>query len=98
MIFHLGTDIPAKVPTHLDETVPDLTPRESDILREQIRKNSKLIDDYVSRLDLLVNKEKYPQKAAFIERIRRRLELLMEENNTFRKVIWKHYQQLNYPD
>jgi hypothetical protein len=42
---------------------------------------------------MLVNKERYPHRAVFIEKIRRRLELLMEENDTFRNVLWKHVQK-----
>ena len=92
MIFHLSYELPSPVSTALDSSVPDLTTEEIRILKQQIRKNADFIDQYVSRLDLLVNKERYPHRAVFIEKIRRRLELLMEENDTFRKVLWKHYQ------
>jgi hypothetical protein len=94
MIFHFGTEIPEVRPKDLNHESSDLTPEEDRILKEQIRKNSFLINDYISRLDLLVNKERYPSDAVFIHKIRRRLDLLMEENDTFRKVLWKHYQQL----
>lgn len=93
MIFHLGSELPEKDPVILDEASPDLTSKEIQIIKEQIRKNSKLIGEYLFRLDLLVNKEKYPQRAVFLKKIRRRLELLIEENDTFRKVLWKHVQQ-----
>ena len=92
-MFHMGTDIPTPVSTALDHESAALTPMEFSILREQIRKNSDKINEYIERLDLFVNKEKYPQEADFIVKIRRRLELLMEENDTFRQVIWKHDQR-----
>lgn len=93
MIFHLGFELPEPVDATLDHETSDLTVEESRILKKQIRKNTSVIDDYVDRIDLLVNKERYPHRAVFIEKIRRRLFLLMEENNTFRKVLWKHFQQ-----
>lgn len=97
MIFHYGTDLPQKVPQTLDHQVPELTHREKDIIKEQIRKNSRLIAAYLERLDLLINKEKYPQDAVFIQKMRRQLDLLIEENDTFRKVLWKHYQTVELP-
>ena len=93
MIFHLGFELPTPIPAVLDEESPDLTHEEMRILKDQIRKNSVVIHDYLNRLDLFVNKERYPQRALFVEKIRARLFLLMEENNTFRKVLWKHYQK-----
>ncbi|MBI3307228.1 MAG: hypothetical protein HYZ84_05430 [Candidatus Omnitrophica bacterium] len=93
MIFHFGFELPVPVSPVLDSESPDLTGEETRILKEQIRKNSRLIDDYIDRLDLFVNKERYPRKEAFIEKIRRRLNLLMDENNTFRSVLWKHFQK-----
>ena len=92
MTFHLGYELPEPVSTVLDHESPDLTSEEIKILRRQIRKNAVLIDDYVDRLDLFVNKERYPRRAVFIQKIRRRLELLMEENDTFRKTLWSHLQ------
>lgn len=93
MIFHLGTEIPSKpVSPPLDEQSPRLTEKEADILRAQIRRNSKTAHEYLLRLDLLLNKEKYPQNAVFIKKLRRRLELLMDENDTFRKVLWTDCQ------
>lgn len=93
MIFHLGFELPQPVDTTLDHETSELTGEEIRILKRQIRKNASVIDDYVDRIDLLVNKERYPRRAVFIEKIRRRLFLLMEENNTFRKVLWTHFQQ-----
>lgn len=93
MIFHLGTEIPAKPSTPpLDEQSPRLTEKETEILRAQIRRNSKTAHEYLLRLDLLLNKEKYPQNAVFIKKLRRKLELLMDENDTFRKVLWADCQ------
>ena len=93
MMFHLGFELPIPVSTALDHEKSDLTPEEIKILRRQIQQNSRFIGEYVTRLDLLVNKERYPRRAVFIEKMRRRLELLMEENDTFRKTLWKHYLQ-----
>ncbi len=93
MIFHFGFELPVKVSTELNHESQDLTSEEIKILRKQIRQNSVLIDEHVDRLELFVNKERYPPKAVFLQKIRRRLELLMEENDTFRKVLWRHYQQ-----
>lgn len=96
MTFHLGFELPEAAAPVLDSESPDLTREEVRILKEQIRKNSALIDDYIDRLDLLVNKERHPAKEVFVEKIRRRLNLLMEENNTFRSVLWKHRQQQDF--
>lgn len=93
MIFHFGYELPVPVPTTLNHEVPGLTLEELRIVKNQIRRNTVMIDDYVSRLELFVNKERYPKNAVFVEKIRRRLELLMEENDTFRKVLWNHYQK-----
>ncbi len=92
MIFHFGFELPPPVSTDLDHENPNLTHEEVRILKCQIRKNGFVIDDYVYRLELLVNKERYPKRAIFIEQIRRRLGLLMEENDTFRKTLWQHLQ------
>lgn len=94
MIFHLGFELPEPAATNVfKHDSSDLTKGEIKILKEQIRKNAVVMDDFVDRLDLLVNKERYPGHAVFIEKIRRRLYLLMDENDTFRKVLWKHYQK-----
>lgn len=94
MIFHLGTDLPEKPSVELNPATPSLTPEELRILKQQIRRNAVMIDNYIDRLDLLVNKERYPHRAFFLERLRKRLDLLMEENDTFRSVLWKHFQQM----
>jgi len=93
MIFHLGFDIPKPETKELAHDSPDLTSEEIRILKKQIRDNARLIDTYVDRLDLLVNKERYPRKAIFLNKMRQKLFLLMEENDTFRKVLWTHYQK-----
>lgn len=92
MMFHLGFELPEPVSTELDHTSAELTREEVKILRRQIRKNACLVEQYVNRLDLLVNKERHPGRTVFVHKIRRRLELLMEENDTFRSVLWKYYQ------
>jgi len=93
MMFHYGTDLPEKTPAILDHESPDLTSHEIRILKEQIVKNGRLITGYLTRLDLLVNKERYPQGVDFVMKIRHKLDLLMDENDTFRQVLWKHFQQ-----
>ncbi len=95
MIFHLGFELPQPVSREMDADSQSLTGEEVRILKKQIRANTVLIDQFVDRLELLVNKERYPHRAVFIEKIRRRLELLMEENDTFRGVLWKHMQKEN---
>lgn len=95
MILHLGYEIPVAVPKTLDAGAERFTPEEVRILKDQIRKNLAMIDGYVQRIDLFVNREKYPHREAFIEKLRGRLFLLMEENDTFRKVLWKHVMQEN---
>ena len=90
MVFHLGFELP--VPQVMDAEGEELTPLEVEIVQKQIRKNAAVIDTYVERLDLLVNKEKYPSREAFIQKIRDRMFLLMEENDTFRRLLWRHCQ------
>lgn len=101
MILHLGFELPKPPAVHLDHESTSLTEEEVRIIKKQIRSNRILIDEHVNRLELFVTKEKYPQRAIFIEQIRRRLELLMEENDTFRSVLWKNLQteeMLRQPD
>ena len=90
MVFHLGFELPE--PPLLDADEEGLTPYEVEIIKKQIRKNAAVIDSYIRRIDLFVNKEKYPQKEKFIEKIRDRMFLLMEENDTFRRLLWRHLQ------
>jgi len=92
MIFHLGFELPEPASAALDADSSGLTTAEIRILKRQIRSNTRLIDQFVDRLDLFVNKERYPRCTGFIQKIRLRLGLLMEENDTFRSVLWRHYQ------
>jgi len=65
---------------------------EFEIIKAQIRRNAAVIDGYVEKIHLFVNQEKYPHRESFIEKIREKMFLLMEENDTFRRVLWDHYQ------
>ena len=91
-MFHLLTELPEPVNRELNALVPDLTEEETRILREQIQLNSKQISQDLSRLELFVLKEKYPPKEAFVEKIRKRMRISMQENDTFRRVLWKKRQ------
>ncbi len=93
MILHVGYEIPDPEVKTLSCESEELTSEEVRILKKQIRKNTMLIDTYVQRLDLFVNQEQYPGHLHFVEKIRKRLFLLMEENDTFRRVLWKHFQR-----
>jgi len=91
MTLHLGFELPQKKEApRLDAEAPEFTPEEIRIVKRQITSNGKVIHEMLMRLDLLVNREKYPHQAVFIEKIRRQLFLLMEENDTFRKVLLRH--------
>lgn len=90
MIFHLGFELPE--PAVLDAESERLTSSEAGIIRKQIRKNAGIIDSYVHRIDLFVNQEKYPPGEEFVRKIRERMFLLMEENDTFRRLLWRHLQ------
>ncbi len=90
MVFHLGFELPK--PAVLDADQEELTPFEVEIIKRQIRKNADVIDSYIKRIDLFVNQEKYPKQEQFIEKIRERMFLLMEENDTFRDLLWRHLQ------
>ncbi|MSR78104.1 MAG: hypothetical protein EXS63_07785 [Candidatus Omnitrophica bacterium] len=91
-MFHLRTELPEPVCRELNASVPDLTDEETRILREQIRQNSKYIAQDVARLELFIHQEKYPPQEVFIKKIRENMKLNMEENDTFRRVLWKHAQ------
>ena len=92
MAFHLGFELPTPPPRILDADSETLTPYEAQIIKRQVQKNSEVIDSYVKRIDLFVNREKYPGREPFIEKIRERMFLLMEENDTFRRLLWRHVQ------
>lgn len=68
-----------------------LTPEQAEILEEQIRKNKERIEDYVALLDRLVNVEGYPPNHAKVKFVREKMDLLMEENNTFRQNFWRYW-------
>lgn len=92
MIFHLSYELPRKSTLSFDETSRLLSEAEQEIIKKQIRKNTLVIDEYIAKIHLFVNLEKYPHREPFVENIRKRMFLLMEENDTFRKVLWEHYQ------
>ena len=69
-----------------------LTPHQEKIIRTQIRKNSAVINILLSKIDLLANKERCPKDANTLVSFRKRLSISMEENDNFRKVLWKHLQ------
>ena len=89
-MFHLGFELPA--PPVLDSGTEELTPYETEIVTKQIRKNSEVVESYVKRIDLFVNAEKYPKDEPFIKKLRERMFLLMEENDTFRRLLWQDQQ------
>lgn len=91
MILHFGYEIPAQEDRELDCDSQSLTPEEVRIVKNQILKNKIVIDQYLRRIDLFVNQEQCPQREALVAKLRRRLFLLMEENDTFRKTLWKHW-------
>lgn len=92
MPFHLLCEIPEPVSREINSEVPELTPEELRILKSQIRLNSLRIEEDVKRLELFVNKEKVPASELFLLKIRHRMKIAMEENDTFRKVLWTHCQ------
>ena len=92
MAFHLGFELPSPPPLELDPDGDELTPAEVEIIKKQIRKNAWVIDSYIKRIDLFVNKERYPKQETFIQKLRERMFLLMEENDTFRRLLWRHLQ------
>ena len=65
---------------------------EIEVLQKQIRANSFVIDYYIHAIDLLVNKERCPKDANTLVRLRNRLSVAIEENDTFRRVLWCHAQ------
>lgn len=75
-----------------------LTESEVDLLSKQIRYNSEWIDRYIKVIDLLVNKEKCPKDASTLTRLRHRLQIAMDESDTFRKVLWRHKKSSHSDD
>lgn len=98
MIFHLSYEVPEpEKDENLGGDDSRISEAQVNLLKAQIRKNAVMIQDYIDRIDLFVNKEKYPSKAEFVDKLRKRLFILMEENDTFRKVVWQHAkQELNH--
>jgi hypothetical protein len=94
MILHLGHDLPVKEARALDCESPAFTSEEMRIVKSQIRRNITVIDEHVRRIDLFVNHERHASRTGLIEHLRERLGVLMEENDTFRNVLWKQYQSL----
>ena len=94
MIFHMGHELPVKEERSLDCEVPAFTSEETRIIKKQIRRNMEVIDQHIRKIDLFVNHERHPSRAAYVEQLHERLSLLMEENDTFRNVLWKQYQNL----
>ena len=94
MILHLGHDLPVKEARTMDCESPVFTSEETRIIKNQIRKNMAVIDEHIRRIDLFVNHERHPSRARLVEQLHERLFVLMEENDTFRKVLWKQYQNL----
>ena len=92
MSLHLLYELPKPVNRELRENLPGLTEEEQRIITSQIRRNSTVIQGLIKKIDLFMNFEKVPSQEKFILEIRSRLELLMQENDTFRKVLWKHFQ------
>ena len=75
------------------QTKQTLTPLEEKIIREQIKKNSIVIDWVVYKIDLLMNKEGHKRDSDPVVALRQKLSVLTAENDTFRKVLWRHVQQ-----
>ena len=92
MAFHLGFELPASSCSRLDADSEKLTPFEVEIILKQIRKNARVIDTYIERLDLFLSREKVPPKEAYLQKIRARMLLLMEENDNFRRLLCRHWQ------
>ena len=65
---------------------------EVNVLRTQIRKNSKVIECLIEKVDLLANKERCPKDANTLRSFRKRLAVSLAENDTFRRVLWRHTQ------
>ena len=69
-----------------------LTEREVQVICNQIRNNSHAIDRYIETIDLLINKERCPKDANTLLYLRERLTIAVAENDTFRRVLWRHMQ------
>lgn len=67
-----------------------LTAHQEEIVRTQIKRNSLIINLIIKKIDLLANREKCPKDANTLLRLRKQLEIEMEENDNFRDVLTKH--------
>ena len=92
MILHMGHELPVKEERTLNCESSAFTSEETRIIKNQIRTNMAVIDAHIRRIDLFVNHERHASRAGLIERLHERLFVLMEENDTFRKVLWNQYQ------
>lgn len=71
-----------------------LTENEVSLLKKQIQFNSAWIDRCINVIDLLVNKEKCPKDANTLIALRVRLKIMIDESDTFRKVLWQYRKWL----
>src|SRR3989338_11074425 len=69
-----------------------ISEREVALLSKQIRSNSVVMDRIIETIDLLANKEGCPKDANTLAALRHRLHIAIQENDTFRKVLWRHTQ------
>ncbi len=92
MSLHFLYELPKPVNRDLKEYIPGLTEEEERIIKTQVRRNSSVIQGLIRKIDLFANHEKVPEREKFVLEIRSKLELLMQENDTFRGVLWKHFQ------
>ena len=69
-----------------------LNKNEEKIIKDQINKNSVLITKTILKIDLLMNKEGHQHDSNVVASLRKKLDVLILENDTFRKVYWKHVQ------
>lgn len=95
MILHLGHELPVQETRTLDCESPAFTSEETRIIKSQIRKNMVVIDEHIRRIDLFVNHESHASRTALVEKLRDRLVVLMEENDTFRRTLWKQFEREN---
>ena len=95
MILHMGHELPVKEERSLNCDSEAFTSEETLIIKKQIRRNMAVIDEHIRRIDLFVNHERHASRATLVEQLRDRLAMLMDENDTFRTVLWKQFKQEN---
>ena len=71
-----------------------LSEKEVQIIKTQIRRDSRVIDGLIRIIDLLVNKERCPSDSNLLLSLRKRLTIAIEENDTFRRVLWRHLKMV----